>query len=125
MEGLKRFILWDYQRGSWQYDVMAVLILLFIFATPRTWFRDQPRENQIELLSTDPAVYLLEPRLLEEVPETERTQRASQLVKGRWGKLPNITKVEPIYDGEQELIGYKVLTAQSGGGAPAAGGSGH
>lgn len=124
MEGLKRFILWDYQRGSWQYDVMAVLILLFIFATPRTWFRDQPRENQIELLSTDPAVYLLEPRLLEDVPETERMQKASQLVKGRWGKLPNITKVEPIYDEEQELIGYKVLTAQSGG-VPVAGGSGH
>ena len=112
MEALKRFILWDYQRGSWQYDVMAVLILLFIFATPRTWFRDQPRESQIELLSTEPAVYLLEPRLLDEVPETERTQKASQLVKGRWGKLPNITKVEPVYDAEQELIGYRALTTK-------------
>jgi hypothetical protein len=112
VEGLKRFILWDYQRGSWQYDIMVVLILLFIFATPRYWFRDQPRESQIELLSTEPAVYLLEPRLLDDVPETERTVKASQLVKGRWGKLPNITKVEPVYDAEQELIGYKALTAQ-------------
>jgi hypothetical protein len=90
---------------------MAVLILLFIFATPRTWFRDQPRENQIELLSTDPAVYLFEPRLLDDVPETDRTKKASQLVKGRWGKLPNITKVEAVYDAEQELIGYKALTS--------------
>lgn len=89
---------------------MAVLILLFIFATPRTWFRDQPRESQIELLSVEPAVYLLEPRLLNDVPETQRAQKASQLVKGRWGKLPNITKVEPVYDAEQELIGYRALT---------------
>lgn len=113
VEGLKRFILWEYQRGSWQYDIMAVLILLFIFATPRSYFRDQPRESQIELLSVEPAVYLLEPRLLDEVPETQRPQKASQLVKGRWGKLPNITKVEPVYDAEKELIGYRAMTSQT------------
>lgn len=111
MEVLKRFILWEYQRGSWQYDVMAALILLFIFATPRSYFRDQPRESQIELLSVEPAVYLLEPRLLDEVPETERAHKASQLVKGRWGKLPNITKVEPVFDAEKELIGYRAMTS--------------
>ena len=113
MEGLKRFILWDYQRGSWQYDIMAVLILLFIFATPRDWFRDQPRQSQIELLSADPAVYLIEPPLLQDVPETQWSQKASQLVKGRWGKLPNITKVEPVYDAEKELIGYRAMTHAS------------
>jgi hypothetical protein len=110
VEALKRFILWDYQRGGWQYDLMVVLILAFIFATPRTWFRDQPRESQIEMLSSQPAVYLLEPRLLDEVPETARAQKASELVKGRWGKLPNITRVEPVYDAEKELIGYRALT---------------
>ena len=41
--GLKRFILWDYPRASWQYDVMVGVILAFIFLTPRSWFRDQPR----------------------------------------------------------------------------------
>ena len=112
MEALKRFIFWDYQRGSVQYDVMAVLILAFIFATPRSWFRDQPRESQIELLSSEPAVYLLEPRLLNDVPETDRNRKASELVKGRWGKLPNITKVEPVFDAEQELLGYRALTAK-------------
>ena len=109
---LKRFILWDYPRASWQYDVMVGIILAFLFLTPRDWFRDQPRESQIELLSTEPAVYLLEPRLLDEVPETDRPHKASELVKGRWGKLPNITKVEPVYDAEQELIGYRALASQ-------------
>ena len=35
LTGLKRFILWDYARGSLQYDLMVVLILAFIFVTPR------------------------------------------------------------------------------------------
>ena len=43
MSGFKRFILWDYARASWQYDVMVGIILAFIFLTPRDWFRDQPR----------------------------------------------------------------------------------
>ena len=40
---LKRFVLWDYPRASWQYDVMVGIIVAFIFLTPRAWFRDQPR----------------------------------------------------------------------------------
>lgn len=39
---LKGLILWDHDRGSWQYDVMVVLILVFVFATPAYWFDDQP-----------------------------------------------------------------------------------
>src|SRR5438309_1891400 len=40
---LKRFILWDFPRASWQYDLIVALILAFIFLTPRDLFRDQPR----------------------------------------------------------------------------------
>ena len=43
---LKRFILWDYPRASWQYDVMVGIILAFIFLTPREWFRDQRSEER-------------------------------------------------------------------------------
>ena len=39
---LKGLLLWDHARGSWQYDVMVVLILLFVFLTPVYWFDDKP-----------------------------------------------------------------------------------
>lgn len=38
MNPLKRIILWDYSRGTWQYDVLCLLIIAFIFLTPKTWF---------------------------------------------------------------------------------------
>ena len=53
---LKRFILWDVPRASWQYDVIVAVILAFIFLTPRDWFRDQPRiphASSIALLPTE------------------------------------------------------------------------
>lgn len=35
---MKRLILWDHERGSWQYDVFCLLIIAFIFLTPNSWF---------------------------------------------------------------------------------------
>ena len=35
---MKDIILWKYDRASWQWDVLCLLILVFIFATPKTWF---------------------------------------------------------------------------------------
>ena len=50
---LKRFILWDFKRGSWQYDVIVGLILAFIFLTPREVFRIGQKSfnrHEIELI---------------------------------------------------------------------------
>jgi hypothetical protein len=29
---------WSYGRSTWQYDVLCVLILAFVFLTPKSWF---------------------------------------------------------------------------------------
>ena len=34
---LKSYFYWTYTRGSFHYDVMVTLILLFIFVTPHLW----------------------------------------------------------------------------------------
>jgi hypothetical protein len=43
MDSLRRIILWDYERGSWQYDVLCLLIIGFIFLTPSSWFERKER----------------------------------------------------------------------------------
>lgn len=35
---LKNVINWNYERASWQWDLLCVLILCFIFLTPKEWF---------------------------------------------------------------------------------------
>ncbi|MGB6194562.1 MAG: hypothetical protein WBF42_19010 [Terracidiphilus sp.] len=40
---LKDYFYWTYKRGSFHYDVMVTLILLFIFIAPQFWnFGDKP-----------------------------------------------------------------------------------
>ena len=34
----KKVILWSYGRTTWQYDVLCVCILAFVFLTPKGWF---------------------------------------------------------------------------------------
>lgn len=40
---LKDIILWKYERASWQWDVLCLLILAFIFLTPKPWFEKREK----------------------------------------------------------------------------------
>ncbi len=51
---LLSFIFWTYERGSIQYDIAVILIVVFVLATPRGWFHDRPQEA-----STKPAGVVL------------------------------------------------------------------
>jgi hypothetical protein len=107
---LKRFILWDYPRGVWQYDVMCGLILAFIFLAPRDWFRDQPRiqfASQITSLpSQGEAMFWIEPELVVSVPEAERLSTLGRILSSRTGKTQVLTRIEPIFESEKEIKGY-------------------
>lgn len=35
---MKNVINWSYERASWQWDVLCILIMCFIFLTPKEWF---------------------------------------------------------------------------------------
>lgn len=110
--GIKRFLLWDYPRAGWQYDVMVALILAFIFLTPREVFRDQPRASNIVRLPAEHGTnaFWVEPDLLNAVPEAQRGGRAMELLKSRFGKTGTLVRVEPIFDAEKETRGYMIYT---------------
>ncbi len=109
--GLRRFLLWDYPRAGWQYDVMVALILAFIFLTPREWFRDQPRPSSIVMLEghagTD--VVWIAPEVLAAVPKAARQSTAASLIRQKFGKGFSVVRLDPILDAESEITGYMAL----------------
>ncbi len=115
LSGIKRFILWDYARATWQYDVMVGVILAFIFLTPKTWFRDQPRVPQANRIALLPAnhghdVFWIEADLLAATPETEQKKLVSDMLKHQTGVQHTVVSIEPIIDSEEETRGYIVYT---------------
>jgi hypothetical protein len=111
---LWRLAFWDFPRGVWQYDLVVGLILIFIFATPREWFRDQPKASSLILMSSRGAsnsVFIAD-SLLAGIPDSQRLQRAESLIRQRTGKRWHVVRVEPIRDeAEQETKGFIVYTA--------------
>jgi hypothetical protein len=110
----RRLIFWDFPRASWQYDVVVALILLFIFATPREWFHDQPKASGVVLLSSmhgSNQVFIAS-ELLSNVNEPQRVNRAESLIRERTGKKWHVLRVEPIKDeAEKEIKGFIAYTA--------------
>jgi hypothetical protein len=102
---LKRFILWDFPRASWQYDVMVGLILAFIFLTPREWFNDQPRTP--DAIEIQRGQFFVPPKVLSDVPENQRVQKLTQILQSRRGSGRLVVSgLEEIRNSEGELQGY-------------------
>jgi hypothetical protein len=109
----KRLIFWDFPRGSWQYDLVVALILIFIFATPRDIFRDQPRASSVVLLSSEHGFgrVFIEADLLSNLDESSQIQRSQELIRQRTGKQSKVARVEPILDStEREIKGFIAYT---------------
>lgn len=43
MGTFRDIILWKYERASWQWDILCLLIIAFIFLTPKSWFDRKDR----------------------------------------------------------------------------------
>jgi hypothetical protein len=111
---LRKFIFWEYPRGSKPYDLMVAVILAFIFLTPREWFRDQPRAPNVVMLPSENGVshFWIEPDLLAGLGDEARFARASQLVKNRVGKHQKFSRLEPIFNSEEEILGYMAYVTE-------------
>ena len=110
----KRFILWDFPRASWQYDLVVALILAFIFLTPRDKFGDQPRiPHASNIAMLPPGTFFVDSQLLEGIPENQRAARLSEILQVRMSnKKLHVTRIEPILNSEGELQGYIAAARQ-------------
>jgi hypothetical protein len=120
---LSRTFFWSYERGTWQYDVAVVLILIFVLLTPRGWFRDQPQvgmpvapeQIQLVLFSDDGhrQEYRVDARVLAPPEQTPALQNElhQALQRGlqdlRNGRF-SITKIEPVRNEKGTVIAYQV-----------------
>lgn len=89
------------------------LILIFIFATPRAWFRDQPKASSIVLMSSLHGLnrVFIATELLEGVPANNLPNRAQSLIHQKTGKTWKVVRVEPIRDeDEKEVKGFIAYT---------------
>jgi hypothetical protein len=118
---LSRTFFWSYDRGTWQYDLAVILILVFVLLTPRNWFQDQPQvglpavRDQVQLLSAigNRQTYRVDARIL--APPAKTPALENDLHNALQKSLPDlnngrfsIAKIEAVRDEQGTVIAYQV-----------------
>lgn len=95
---LKKILFWSYERGSWQYDVMCVLILAFIFLSPNHFFQSRVSAAPVTVRSAE--IGPIDPANLEQ---------AIKDYLERSGHAASISRIEKAEDssGETSYIVYQ------------------
>jgi hypothetical protein len=102
LDTARKVAFWTYPRTSWQWDVLCVLILVFIFLTPKSWFENKAYQRThmgqaATVVSTDVVGTQLDKAEIE---------RRARLQSGR--PAAQVSVVRPLYDESGKLIGYEV-----------------
>ena len=117
---LSKTFLWSYERGTWQYDVAVILILVLVLLTPRNWFRDQPQSGapvspgQVQLISKEGnrLTYRVDARILAPPTKLALQNDLHTALQEALPELHNgsfsIARVEPLRDDQGTVIAYQV-----------------
>jgi hypothetical protein len=98
----KKVAFWTYPRTSWQWDVLCVLILVFIFLTPKSWFLNSAYQRSHAAQTT---IVMSTDVLGAQLDKSEIERRAKQLA-GR--PDASVAAVRERHDETGKLIAYEV-----------------
>src|SRR5580765_4778578 len=99
---IKKSFLWSYARNTWQWDVLCVLILIFIFLSPKSWFvSGEPHGPSGHQNATQSRVFVE----TEVVDSNKLEQRVRLLTKRPDAKIMSTSAVK---DSTGKTVGYEV-----------------
>jgi hypothetical protein len=116
-----RSVLWTYPRGSWQYDVLCALILLFVFLPSHSFFQDGPRLELTDLRhrqgfvemgrNREGRTYQIDARLVESFGGVPLEDAIRQVLRQRLQGPITLKSWTPILDKNNVVLGYTVVVA--------------
>jgi hypothetical protein len=111
---VKGYLFWTYERGSFHYDVMVTLILLFIFVGPRFIdFKDHPSERpqqgtEIRVTPDGNRGFIYQVDAAEVDAQDEGMVRTNflRLIRPMSGNV-TVERVEPVRDESGRIVAYR------------------
>lgn len=112
---IRGYILWSYERGTIQYDVMVTLILLFVFLSP-VWinFKDKPIERNPHptgvMVVPDAGggfIYQIDASAVSGGNASQVKEQLLRIIEPISGEV-SISKFEAVPDKSGRVLSYKV-----------------
>ena len=106
LSGLRKLFFWNYARNTWQWDVLCVVILIFIFLTPKSWFENSERRgSQMHQIPTSSTV-LVGAELVENAKDKGQVEQVVRTFTGR--NDVQVLNVRKVVDKDGKTRGYEV-----------------
>jgi hypothetical protein len=103
---LRKLFFWNYARNTWQWDVLCVVILIFIFLTPKSWFENSERRSSQMHQNPTASTVLVGPELVENAQDKGQIEQAVRTFTGR--NDVQVLNVRKVVDKDGKTRGYEV-----------------
>jgi len=103
---LKKIFFWNYARNTWQWDVLCVVCLIFIFLTPKDWlsFGERPlaKEHQSPIAEK---VFLM-PEVVTNEADRGQIEQQVRMLTGR--SKVEVIGVRKVVDATGRTVSFEV-----------------
>ena len=103
---IKKMFLWNYARNTWQWDILCVLILVFIFLTPKSWFEGSERRAVPGHQTPATTTVLLGTEVVDNESDRLHLESRVRTLSGR--SDAQIVGVRKVLDKDGKMVGYEV-----------------
>ena len=103
---LQKIFFWNYARNTWQWDALCVLILIFIFGTPKSWFENSERVRLVSHQTPAASTVLFGPELVENAEDKRKVEQRIRELTGR--PEAEVLNVRKVLDRDGKTRGYEV-----------------
>jgi hypothetical protein len=103
---LKKIFFWNYPRNTWQWDLLCVVCLVFIFLTPKWWFENGERGGNIGHQSRVAEKVFLNPQLVVNEHDTVQIGQRVKELTGR--KEVEVLTVRKVVGDDGQIRSFEV-----------------
>ncbi len=103
---IKKMFLWNYARNTWQWDILCVLILVFIFLTPKSWFEGSERRAALGHQTPATTTVLVGAEVVDNELDRSHLEQRVRTLSGR--SDAQIVAIRKVLDKDGKTVGYQV-----------------
>ncbi|HET6861466.1 MAG TPA: hypothetical protein VFH91_00420 [Pyrinomonadaceae bacterium] len=103
---LKKIFFWNYARNTWQWDILCVVILVFIFLTPKSWFSGGERPVKVEHQNPIAKTLVLSPEVVDNEEDKSKIEQHVRLLTGR--SETQVLAVRKMVGSDGKTLSYEV-----------------
>jgi hypothetical protein len=105
LDTIRKTFLWNYARNTWEWDILCVVILIFIFLTPKSWFENSER-RQVAAHQIPMSTLLVGPEVIENAGDKGTLQDRVRALTGR--SDAQVIEVRKLIGGDGRARAYEV-----------------